>query len=309
LKKHESNLVVLSVMLCWASAYVFIKGLPPELSDFGYLALMNGIAALILIVIFAKRFRYLNKSNIKHGVILGLLMMLVLMFEKAGVDRLTASSASILTSLDILIVPTLMLIFYRRRPPRKQMVAIGFILAGIISTNGLSLKDFPIVGTLFMLGDCICMSLYTVVANKFCKKDDAILLAVNQIVTMAIVAMILWTIEEPGMIFRLHYTPALASSLFVLALFTKAYSYIILMYGQAYADPVDVVIIFALEPVATMLLAVLIPSAFGGVEESFSITTMLGAFLIAIGAVIGEVDIKRLIKRFRGGARFAKTKD
>ena len=307
MKKHESNLVVLSVMLCWASAYVFIKGLPQELSDFGYLALMNGIAAVILVVIFARRFRYLNKSNIKHGALLGLLMMLVLLFEKEGVDRLTASSASILTSLDILIVPTLMLVFYRRRPPKKQVVAIAFILAGVISTNGLSLKDFPIVGTLFMLGDCVCMSIYTVVANKYCKKDDAILLAVNQIVTMAIAAMILWTVEEPGMIFRLNYTPALASSLFVLALFTKAYAYIMLMFGQAYADPVDVVIIFALEPVITMILAVFIPSAFGGVEENFSITTLLGAILIAIGAVIGEVDIKRFIRRFRGGVECAKA--
>ncbi len=307
MKKHESSLVVLSVMLCWASAYVFIKGLPPELSDFGYLALMNGIAALILIVIFARRFRFLNKSNIRHGIVLGLLMMLVLMFEKAGVDRLKASSASMLTSLDILIVPTLMLIIYRRRPPKKQMAAIAFILAGVICTNGFSLKDFPIVGTLFMLGDCVCMSIYTIVANKYCKKDDAILLAVNQIVVMAVAGMILWNIEEPGMVFKLHYTPSLASSLFVLALFTKAYSYIILMYGQAYADPVDVVIIFALEPVATMLLAVFIPSAFGGVEESFSFTTLVGSILIAIGAVVGEVDLKRFVKRFGGGVSCAKT--
>lgn len=293
-------------MLCWASAYVFIKGLPPELSDFGYLALMNGIAALILMVIFWRRFRKLNKENIRHGILLGLLMMLVLMFEKAGVDRLTASSASILTSLDILIVPALMLVLYRRRPPKKQMAAIALILVGVLVTHGLSLKDFPIVGTLFMMGDCVCMSLYTIVANRYCKRDDAILLAVNQIVTMAVVAMIIWTIQEPGMIFRLHYTPALASSLFVLALFTKAYAYIILMFGQAYADPVDVVIIFALEPVATMILAVLIPSAFGGVEESFSVTTLLGALLIAIGATIGEIDLKRLVKRF-GGLHSAKT--
>ena len=107
MKKHESNLVVLSVMLCWASAYVFIKGLPPELSDFGYLALMNGIAALILIVIFAKRFRYLNKSNIKHGVILGLLMMLVLMFEKAGVIVNRMPDMSFVDTIDTGDIPIL----------------------------------------------------------------------------------------------------------------------------------------------------------------------------------------------------------
>ena len=299
MNKHESNIVVFSVMLCWASAYVFIKGLPPDLSDFGYLALMNGIAAVILAIFFFPKFRKLNKSNIVHGIILGLLMTLVLVFEKQGVDRLTASSASILTSLDIIIVPFFTFIIHRKIPQKRQLLAISIILTGVLVTNGFSFKDFPIVGTIFMLADCMCMSLYTVVANMYCKNDDAILLAVNQIIVMAVVAMIVWTIEEPGMIFKLNYTPTLASSLFVLAFFTKAYAYILLMYGEAYAEPVDVVIIFALEPVVTMFLAVCIPSAFGGVEENFSVMTLVGALLIAVGAVIAELNYGRIFQRLR----------
>ncbi len=306
MKKHESNLVIFSVMLCWAAAYVFIKSLPEELSDFGYLALMNGIAALVLVLFFFPRFKKLNKSNIVHGVILGALMMLVLLFEKEGIERLTSSSASILTALDIVIVP-LFLLFFHKKPTKNQLIAIFFILAGVLFTNGLSLKDFPIAGTLFMLGDTVCMSLYTIVANKYCREDDSILLAINQIVFMAVASMIIWCVLEPGMIFKLEYTSTFITSIVILALFTKAYAYIMLMYGEEYGDPVDIVIIFALEPVVTLFLAVFIPEGFGGVEEEFSVMTLIGALFIAVGAIVAEVDVKSIIMRLKGGAKHEKA--
>ena len=304
MKKHESNIVIFSVMLCWAAAYVFIKSLPDELSDLGYLALMNGIAAIIMIPLFFPRFKHLNRSNILHGAMLALLMLLVLVFEKEGIERMNPSAASILTSLDIIIVPIFML-FLGKIPSKNQLAAVVLIFTGILITNGFSFENISFSGTLFLMGDCICMSLYTVAANRFCQDDDPILLAVNQIAIMAAISFVLWTIREPGMILRLDYTKELVSSLFVLAIFTKAYAYILLMYGEAYADPVDVVIIFALEPVVTFLLAVLIPEGFGGVEESFSFRTLTGAAIIGIGAVIGQTDIRELRERIRRLRGFA----
>ena len=299
MRKAESNFIVFSVMLCWASAYIFIKSLPEELSSFGYLTLINGIAAILLLLCFGSRLKKLDRSTALHGVGLAVIMMLVLIFEKEGVERLPSSSASILTSLDIIFLPLLMLIFYKRIPSKQKIVGIVFILAGVLITNGLSLSDFPVAGTLFMLGDCICMSVYTVVSSRFCQKDDAITLAVVQMVVMGAVSAILWTIESPGMIFRLHYTKSFLASIFVLAFFSKAYAFIMLMFGEKYSDPVDIVIIFALEPIVTLALAVLIPQEFGGVEEIFSTSTLVGAVCIAIGATVAEVDLDVIRKRRR----------
>ncbi|MBP5291689.1 MAG: DMT family transporter [Lachnospiraceae bacterium] len=308
MNKHESNIVIFSVMLCWAAAYVFVKSLPDELSDFGYIALVNGIAGIIMIAVFFPRLRLINKRNLLHGTILALIMMLVLIFEREGIDMLNPSAASVITSLDIVIVPLFML-FLGKLPSKNQVVAIALILTGILLTNGFSFSDYYLRGTLFMLGDCICMSLYTVVANRFCQNDDPIILVVSQIVIMAVISFVIWTVQEPGMIFRLDYTKEFLASLFVLAIFTKAYAYVLLMYGEAYADPVDVVIIFALEPVVTLLLAVFIPEGFGGVEESFSVMTLIGAVIIGIGAVIGQTDIKKLLERMRRLKGYARAAD
>lgn len=298
MRKFENNILIFSVMLCWASAYVFIKGLPEELSDFGYLALMNSMAALLLMALFWQRLPSVNKQILFHSLILAGLMTLVLLFEKEGVERLAPASASMLTSLDIVIVPVFM-IFLRKFPTRQQVIGIVFILAGVLITNGVSADGFPLAGTLFMLGDCVCMSLYTVVSNRFCQKDDPLLLAVVQLAFMGLIGMIAWNIESPGMIFRLQYTRSFLSSLFVLAIFTKAYAYIMLMYGEKYGDPVDVVLIFALEPVVTLFLSLLIPESFGGVEETFSMTALIGAIIIVIGSCIANLDWQEIRERIR----------
>ena len=152
MRKFENNILIFSVMLCWASAYVFIKGLPEELSDFGYLALMNSIAALILLAMFGKRMAGMKRKTLLHSLALAALMTLVLLFEKEGIERLAPASASVLTSLDIVVVP-LFMILLKKYPTRAQVIGIVFILAGVLINNGVGLGDFPLAGTLFMLGD------------------------------------------------------------------------------------------------------------------------------------------------------------
>lgn len=298
MKNFESSIVIFSVMLCWASAYVFIKGLPEDLSSFGYLALMNGLASLILVLCFFPRLKKLNRYNIFQGGVMGFLGIVVLLFEKAGIERLAPSAASVLASLGIVIVPLFVLILYHRFPSRQQTAAIILILSGILVSNGISPADFPMEGSLYMLGDCIVMSMYTVIANRFSRKSDPVLLAVNQTVFMAVVAFIAWFIENPRMFLDIAFADSLLSSLFMLAIFTKAYAYVMLMYGQRYADPINVVVIFALEPVLTLILSILIPQSFGGVEEVFTFQALLGAVLVVLGAGISGLDIDAIRRKF-----------
>ena len=79
------------------------------------------------------------------------------------------------------------------------------------------------------------------------------------------------------------------SSIFILAFFSKAYAYIMLMYAEKYADAISVTIIASTEPVVTLALALMIPNA-QGVTENFSLRTLIGALVIALGAVIAGSD-------------------
>jgi drug/metabolite transporter (DMT)-like permease len=90
---------------------------------------------------------------------------------------------------------------------------------------------------------------------------------------------VLWCVEEPATFASVNYTNELLSSIFILAFFTKAYAYAALMFGQKYTDSMSVAIIASTEPVVTLLIAVLIPAAFGTGEKfsgaSFKVMTLI----------------------------------
>lgn len=61
--RSENTILMFSVILCWASTYIFIKQLPASLLNFAYLTMNFGIAAILLTIIFWKKIREIKKNN------------------------------------------------------------------------------------------------------------------------------------------------------------------------------------------------------------------------------------------------------
>lgn len=295
----ENNIVLFSITLCWASSYVFIKSLPPDMSSFAYLTLTTGIASLVLFVVFFGKIRQFNIPTLKQGFILSLMMAGNLLAEKAGIDQLPSSNASFISSLNILFVP-LILLFFHTKPTKNNVAGIVVILFGLALTSGFQISGFLSMGTVYMVIACLFMAAYTIIADRYTKGTDPLLLGISQIWFTALIGFILWTIEEPRTFTTLVYTRQMMSSIFMLAFFAKAYAYIMLMYSQRYTNPVSVTIIASLEPVVTLLLALVIPDSFGR-TEIFRIESLSGALLIALGAIVaGTSFLERRGNAVRG---------
>ena len=301
MRKKESNIILLSITLCWASSYIFIKDIPSSLSDFGYLTLTSGIAAIILLLVFFRRLRSLDRQTLIRSGILSVLIAGNMLMEKVGLKYISSSQASFMASLNIVFVP-LILFFFKKKPSKDNLLGIIIIIIGILFSHGgfftngemVYFEGTDIVGTLFMLGACILMSIYTIVATDFCKDSDPLILSVLQIAFSAIIGFILWVIEDPMTFAHVEWSDRMLSSIFILAIFSKAYAYIMLMYAERYADALSVTVIASTEPIVTFALALLIPNAEGH-TESFSLGVAIGSVIIALGAFIaGSHFIERL---------------
>lgn len=286
--KKENNILLFSITLCWASSYVFIKDLPPDLSSYAYLTLTAGIAGVIMLVVFWKKLRQINRATLLRGLVLAGLLAGNMLLEKQGLSRVPSSTASFLASLNIVIVPVILL-FMRKFPTRNNVLGIAVILGGLLLSNGIALSGEMFVGMLYMLGACALMSVYTVVAAEFTKKSDPLLLSVLQICFSALIGFVLWFMEDQATFAHIAWSKRMLSSIFILAFFSKAYAYIMLMYAEKYADAISVTIIASLEPVVTLVLALLIPNA-AGQTESFSGRALAGAVVIAVGAIVAGLD-------------------
>lgn len=281
--RTESNIVLFSITLCWASSYIFIKNIPPSVSPFAYLTMTTGIASLILAVIFFKRVQELDKKTLQRSLIIAAIICGNLILERIGLSRIPASTAGFVASLSIVFVPLLLLIF-KRRPSSNNILGIILILIGLISTSGLKLEDAVNYGVLAMAGGCFFMAVYIIAVDRFTKKSDPLLLGIGQMFFTALIGFVLWFIEEPKTFFSITYSNEMLANIFLLAFFAKAYAYIMLMYSQKYASPITVTVMASTEPVVTMVLALLIPNAFGQ-TELLTGSKVVGAVFIVAGAI------------------------
>ena len=286
--KKESILVLLSITICWSSSYVFIKAVPEEFTIYSYLALTSGVAALLLAVICARRLKNITRKTLWHGLVLGLLITGNMAFEKLGLDHLPASSVSALEALNIIIVPIILLL-KKRYPSRNNVAGIAVILVGILITSSASPEGGGLIGILFVVGSCVMMSLYTVLATEFTKESDPMLLTVLQLAVTAAAGFSLWIATDPGSLGRIKWSQETFSYIFILAFFSKAYAYTMLMYAEKYADAISVTVIASLDPVVTLFMALIIPNP-DGAAEIFSFRSLLGALVITVGAIVAGTN-------------------
>lgn len=286
MSKTENNILLFSITLCWAASYVFIKELPSDLSTYGYLTMTCGIAAVLLTVVFWKKFKGLKRSTVGKSAFLSLLLTLNLLFDKLGIDQLPSSTASVLAATSILIVPILLMMM-RKMPTPNNLAGALVIMAGILVTSGFQTESLFGMGALFMFLSAVASSVYTIVVDKVTKEEDPLMLSILQMWFSSVLSYILWFMEDPGTFANVEYSNEMLSSIFILAFFAKAYAYVALMYSQKYSDPIRVTIIASTEPVVTLVLAVLIPSAF---TERLTPSSAVGALIIMGGAIISGTD-------------------
>ena len=285
--KKESIIILFSITLCWSSSYVFIKDIPQNFSVYAYLALTSGVAGIILAFVMRRKLKLLNSVSLRQGLILGVLITASNMFEKLGLDRIPASSASVYASMGIIIVP-IILIFRKKYPSKNNLAGIFIILIGILVSNWGTMGA-GIAGALYILGSAATMSMYTVLATEYTKGTDPSLLTVLQMLVSAVFGFALWFITEPGSVMTIEWSRVTLSYIFLIAFFSKCYAYLMLMYADKYADAVSVTIVASTEPVVTLVAAVLLPESMGGVEQ-FSVKSVTGALIISLGAIVAGLN-------------------
>ena len=286
--KKETVIVLFSITLCWSSSYIFIKDLSSAFNAYAYLTLTSGVAGIVLAVLFHRLLRKLDKKTLISGSVLALLIAGNILFEKLALDNLPASAVSALASMNIIIVP-LILICRRQFPSRNVVTGIAIILVGLGISGHLQVQGAGLKGILYVFLSCLMMSLYTVFAADYTQESNPLVLTVLQLCVTALIGLVLWLITDPGSFTTINWSLETISYIVIIAFFSKAYAYAMLMFSEKYCSPVTVTIIAATDPIVTLALAILIPSTQGN-TELFSAKSLMGACIIALGAIVAGTN-------------------
>ena len=102
-----ASAVLAVVALVWGTTYAVIKDTLSTVQPFSLMMMRFGFSAILLVLVYLKKFREIKKIDIKRGGIIGAFMFLAFYFLIISIRFTTASKFSFIIGAYVLIVPFL----------------------------------------------------------------------------------------------------------------------------------------------------------------------------------------------------------
>lgn len=275
---QKASMLVLLVTLGWGSSYLFMKMGLGSIEEFNLIALRFGIAFLITGALFFKRLKRIDKTTMKYGALLGLILFGVFAFITYGLKTTSTSNAGFLVGLTVIFVPLLHVIFYRKRLAENHLLGAITAIIGIgLLTLNSNLRVHP--GDVLCIAGGICNALYILVTSAAVKKTDSINLGIVSLGFTAGYALLFsFIFESPA----LPHTPNGWIAILALSLICSAFGFIAQPVAQKYLAPTQTGLMYAMEPVFAALFAFLF------VGERLTMQGYIGAMLVLAGVFISQ---------------------
>ena len=282
MRKYKGELLMLITAIMWGSGFV---GMSLGLEHFTVFQLMAGrftLATILLSVIFYKKLRLFNWSIIWKGALLGGILFFAFVLQTYGLSYTTPSKNAFLTSINVLIVPIIAFIVYKRGFDRYEVIAAFIAVVGI---GLLSLTDsFTIqIGDLLSILCAIAFAFDIFYTNVFVKKEDALALTIVQFMTASVLSII-------GVIILGEIPTSVNNEglfiLLYLAVFCTLVAYVCQNVGMQYANPTKSAIILSMEALFGTLFSVWI------LHELLTGRMIVGCILILIAVLFAEIKPK-----------------
>ncbi|PAB59026.1 DMT family transporter [Anaeromicrobium sediminis] len=280
-----ADLSLVLVALAWGSTFVVIKDTLSHAKPLGFMALRFILATVILGAIFNKKLRQSNKSEIKAGAIIGVMLYLALLIQTIGLIYTTASKQAFLTAVYVVIVPFLVWILHKKRPDSYSIIGAVLALVGIgfLTIDGSFSIGALNKGDILTLCCAIFFAGHIVSIGYFAKDMEPIVLSIVQFGVTAILFLVSALVLE-GSEYILQ--PNTLKPALYLAIVGTVFAYTVQNVAQKYTSSTHTAIILSLESVFGTILGVYI------LGEIMTREMVLGCIVIFVGIIITETKLE-----------------
>ena len=279
MKQYIGDGMLLITAIVWGSGFVVTAIALEYLTAYQVMAGRFILAAMILSLLFGKKFKNFTKSVIWKGVILGTILYIGFALQTVGLEYTTPSKNAFLTAVNVVIVPLIAYLVYKRKVDRYETIGsiITLIGIGFLSLQGSMTIS---IGDALSLACAVAFAFDIFYTNHFVKKEDALSLTIVQFITASLIAVIAVLIQ--GDIPTTFEKEALYSIIY-LAVFSTTIAYVCQNIAFKYTTATKGAIILSLESFFGMLLSVLF------LHEVLTGRMIIGAALIMIAILITEL--------------------
>jgi len=270
------------VAVIWGATFPLGKIVLRHLPPFQYLGLRFALAALLLLPLARRDLARLRRAGVARGLLTGAVLFCAYALQTVGLAQTSASKAGLITGLNVVIVPLLLLPWLRRLP--DPLTASGIVAAAcglwLLSWQGERFGS----GDTLVLGCAVAIALHLILVGRFAAALPPAGFAFVQIATVAALAGAVGLATEPH---PAALPPAVAGAVAFMAVGATQAAYLTQSWAQRIVSPARTGLLFALEPVAAV--------AFGVVwlGEALAPRQGVGAAAILAGVVMGELGRQR----------------
>lgn len=272
-----------TIAIFWGSGFGVTNLLLDYLSPLWLLSARFVLSSAIIILVFRKRLRLLGRTDIFLGCLLGLLLSVTFVFHIMGLVFSTPGKQSFIASSNVVMVPFLFALFYRKLP---SIIATA---GAFLTTAGLLVMAFT-PGMTFNFGDFLSLvlalgiALHVLAVGNLSRRMDPVALTAVQLASATVLLTAAAALFEPFPDFSAIDSRALWGVLYV-AVFVTVIPFLVQTVAQRHSPEVHAAILLSLEGPFGYLIAVFIG------QEILNLQVVLGGGIIVAGVMLAECEI------------------
>jgi drug/metabolite transporter (DMT)-like permease len=269
--------MVLATLL-WGATFVALRDILVHVTPQALVAARFAAAAVLLGLVALVRRRVPSRADLVGGALTGLLTAAGYLFQAIGLRTASAGTSAFLTGTGTLFAALFAWPLLGHRPGATLVTGLLLAVAGsaLLSLHG----DLALgAGEAWTLGGALAFALQIVALERFARRGDAVVLAMAQAATVAIVV---WPFAGSPLAALPRLSPGDLARLAYLVLAGSVVAPMLQIVAQRALAPGRVGLLFALEPVFALAFAVTVGA------ERFVARWWAGAALILIAVLVVE---------------------
>lgn len=286
MKKYIGEIGLFIVAIIWGGGFVATQAaLDGGLTTSQIMTLRFFISVVLMTVIFFKQIKNnLSMGTIKVGVILGICLFLGFFLQTLGLNYTTPSKNAFITSVNVVIVPFIGLLLYRRKIDKFGMASSFMAIVGIAV---LSLSaDFTVnVGDVLTLLCAFGFAFQIFFTSEFVKNHNPVALTAIQFFTAFVLSFIAQIFMGE---LSIHSTASGYMGILYLAVFSTTVCFLLQTICSKMVDGTRVAIILSTEAVFGTILSIII------LGEPVTFRMIIGSLIIFASVITAETKLSFL---------------
>lgn len=282
----KAHLLLVLVTLIWGSTFVLVKAALADSSPLMFNAVRMILAAALLGAFYWKHVKQLKRSAFLAGALVGIFLFLGYELQTSGLKLTTPSKSGFLTGVSTVLVPLLLVVFWRAKIHPWRAVGIALALTGLflmtVPAGREGLADFTSVnaGDLLTIGCALAFAFQIILLGRATQRYLFEQMAFLQIAVAAVLmACTAPLLEHPHM--RLSGT--VVAAVLVTGILGTAVAFTLQAWAQQFTPATHAALIFTLEPVFAWLTSFIV------MKEKLGARSGGGALLILAGILLSEL--------------------